>query len=97
MYRQKTNKVVLKDLVKLMFHTPWVNCSLVFSRYDPRKNVLALIHSLITRGQNARHEKLQNLGENEVGIPKSIQSSHGSLCLAQEVTRLPRLLHGMEP
>ena len=80
-----------------MFHTPWVNCSLVFSRYDPRKSVLALIHSLITRGQNARHEKLQNLGENEVGIPKSIQSSHGSLCLGQEVTRRPRFLHGMEP
>ena len=57
-----------------MFHTPWVNCSLVFSGYDPRKSVLALIHSLITRGENARHEKLQNLGENEVGIPKSIQS-----------------------
>ena len=95
-YRQKT-EVVLKDLVKLMFHTPWVNCSLVFSRYDPRKGVLALIHCLITRGQNARHEKLQNLGENEVGIPKSIQSSHGSLCLSQEVTRHPRLLHGTEP
>ena len=69
MYRQKT-LVVLKDLVKLMFHTPWVNCSSVFSRYDPGKSVLALIHSLVTRGQNARHEKLQNLGENEVGIPK---------------------------
>ena len=97
MYRQKTYKVVLKDLVKLMFHTPWVNCSLVFSRYDPRKNVLALIYSLITCGQNARHEKLQNLGENKLGIPKSIQSSHGSLCLGQEVMRLPRLLHDMEP
>ena len=59
-----------------MFYTPWVNSSLVFSRYDPRKSVLALIYSLITRGQNARHAKLQNLGENEVGIPKSIQSSH---------------------
>ena len=81
----------------MMFHTPWVNCSLVFSRYDPRKSVLALIHSLITRGQNARHEKLENLGENEVGIPKSIQSSYGSLCLDQEVTRRPRFLHGMEP
>ena len=80
-----------------MFHTPWVNCSLVFSRYDPRKSVLAPIHSLITRGQNARHEKLQNLGENKVGIPKSIQSSQGSLCLGQDVTRRPRLLHGMEP
>ena len=57
-------------MVKLMFHTPWVNCSLVFSRYDPRKSVLALIHSLITRGQNATHEKLQNLGENEGGHPK---------------------------
>ena len=64
-----------------MFHTPWVNCSLVFSRYDPRKSVLALIHSLITRGQNARHEKLQNLGENEVGIPKSIQSSSWKACV----------------
>ena len=80
-----------------MFHTPWVNCSLVFSRYDPKKSVLALIHSLITRGQNARHEKLQNFGENEVGIPKSIQSSHGSLYLGQKVTRRRRLLHGMEP
>ena len=77
-YREKTS-VVLKDLVKLMFHTPWVNCSLVFSRYDPKKSVLAIIHSLITRGQNARHEKLHNL------------------CLGQQVTRRPRLLHGMEP
>ena len=83
-----------------MLHTPWVNCSLVSSRYDPRKSVLALIHSLITRGQNAGHEKLQNLGENEVGIPKSIQSSHGTVVSgprSQEVTRRPRLLHGMEP
>ena len=79
-----------------MFHTTWVNCSLVFSRYDPRKSVLALIHSFVTRGQNARHEKLQNLGENEVATPKSIQFSHGSLCLGRKVTRRPRLLDGME-
>ena len=68
-YRQKTY-VVLKDLVKLMFHTPWVSCSLVFSRYDPGKGVLVLIYCLVTRGQSARHEKLQNLGENKLGIPK---------------------------
>ena len=57
----------------------------------------SIIVSSMTRGQNARHEKLQNLGENEVGIPMSIQSSDGSLCLGQEVARRPRLLHGMEP
>ena len=80
-----------------MFHIPWVNCSLVFSRYDPRKSVLALIHSLITRGQNARHEKLQNLGENETGIPKSISLLMEACVLAKKVTGRRRLLHGMEP
>ena len=42
---ESMSSVVLKDLVRLMFHTPLVNCTLVFSRYDPRKGVLA--HSLI--------------------------------------------------